>query len=206
MLMKRVFLALLVVVMGMPAMAQENALWRNAFTAGVSYGFNVRDADMDFNGVAINGGYRKFLYCGLFVMPEVSLYWQKYDWETVKYIVAETTGAMANSPMRIEDKSIDRFGVGADVLLGVRIPVKEKVGIDLMVGPYIEYSFAGNDDREIYDYDNFEIRCRFAVGISVLDKISVTATYDVGKTKFMDYHSDKGYRGNIMSVGLGYTF
>lgn len=198
--MKRVFLALLVVVMGMPAMAQENALWRDAFTAGVNYSFNVRDIkEMDYQGVALNGGYRKFLYWGLFVMPEVSLYWQQYD-----YVPNVDCSIGPGIPCNIGNEKLNRFGIGADALLGVRIPIAEKVGIDLMAGPYINWSFVNSGKDYDKKSDSFEIRGRFGLGVSILDKVSVNAFYDVAKTE-IGVGYDKN-RGNIVTVGVGYTF
>lgn len=161
---RRLLLVLLVLIAGLPVVAQENTLWKDGFTAGVGYGFNVRDIKtLDYKGVALSGGYRKFLYSGLFVMPEVSLYWQEYEYEG-----APPGGSLATH-------SLNRFGIGADALLGVRIAVSGKVGIDLMAGPYIGWSFANNRSDYFYgDYDNFEVRGRFGIGMTVLNKIYVT--------------------------------
>ena len=71
--MKRIGLILLGAAMCLPVAAQKSAVWRDSFNAGVNYSLNVGEADIDYNGVAINASYRKFLYWGLFVMPEVSL-------------------------------------------------------------------------------------------------------------------------------------
>lgn len=190
---RRLLLVLLVLIAGLPVVAQENTLWKDGFTAGVGYGFNVRDIKtLDYKGVALSGGYRKFLYSGLFVMPEVSLYWQEYEYEG-----APPGGSLATH-------SLNRFGIGADALLGVRIAVSGKVGIDLMAGPYIGWSFANNRSDYFYgDYDNFEVRGRFGIGMTVLNKIYVNVFYDAAKTKFTDNGRN---RGNIMSVGIGYSF
>ena len=50
--------------MCLPVAAQKSAVWRDSFNAGVNYSLNVGEADIDYNGVAINAGYRKFLYGG----------------------------------------------------------------------------------------------------------------------------------------------
>ena len=196
-------------LMCLPVAAQVNALWRDAFTAGVNYSFNVRSIkDLDYNGVAVGGGYRKFLYWGLFVMPEVSLYWQKYDWSQLVSYDAAANSQSSYEPFYL-DNALNRFGVAADVLVGVRIPIKDKVGIDLMAGPYIGWSFANNEDSGFSNYssyDDFEVRCRFSAGVSILDKFTVTVSYDAGKTKFIDIPIGAENRGNIMSVGVGYTF
>ena len=147
--------------MCLPVAAQKSAVWRDSFNAGVNYSLNVGEADIDYNGVAINAGYRKFLYGGLFVMPEVSLYWQQYKYEyTAVYDYApyppgsgiETPPHQNYSERRKE--SLDRFGIGADALVGIRVSIVEKVGIDLMAGPYIGWSFANNVDG--FDF----LRCR----------------------------------------------
>ncbi len=79
-----------------------------------------------------------------------------------------------------------------------------------MVGPYIGWSFANNEDDGFSynsDYDNFEVRCRFSVGVSILDKFTVTASYDAGKNRFMrPAQENTENRGNIMTIGVGYTF
>ena len=187
--MKRIILILMGVAMCLPVAAQERSrLWNDSFNAGVSYSTNVlNEKEMDYRGVALNFGYRKFLYYGLFVMPEASIYWQKYDY--FPEVDAVTPPGIMH-------------------LLGVRISMAEKVGIDLMAGPYIGWSFVNKEDYFFdEDYDNFEVRGRFGVGVSVLDKVYVNAFYDVGKKKFIKegslYHNN---RGNIVTVGVGYTF
>ena len=88
---------------------------------------------IDYNGVAINASYRKFLYWGLFVMPEVSLYWQQYKYEyTVPYDYAPyppgsgiETPPPQKSPEHRKD-ALDRFGIGADALVGIRVSIVEQ--------------------------------------------------------------------------------
>ena len=190
---RRLLLVLLVLIAGLPVVAQENTLWKDGFTAGVGYGFNVRDIKtLDYKGVALSGGYRKFLYSGLFVMPEVSLYWQEYEYEG-----APPGGSLATH-------SLNRFGIGADALLGIRISIAEKVGIDLMGGPYINWSFVNSGEDYDKKSDSFEIRGRFGAGVSILDKVYVNAFYDVAK-KVIGVGYDNN-RGNIVTVGVGYTF
>ena len=212
--MRRIGLILLGMAMCLPVAAQKSVVWRDSFNAGVNYSLNVGEADIDYNGVAINAGYRKFLYWGLFVMPEVSLYWQQYKYEyTAVYDYApyppgsgiETPPHQNYSERRKE--SLDRFGIGADALVGIRVSIVEKVGIDLMAGPYIGWSFANNVDGFDGEFDNFEVRGRFGVGVSVLDKVYVNAFYDVGKKKFIkEGNWNYNNRGNIVTVGVGYTF
>ena len=76
----------------------------------------------------------------------------------------------------------------------------------MILWAFIGWSFANKEDGFSYDYDNFEVRGRFGVGISVLDKIYVNAFYDVCKKKFIDDNSYHNNRGNIVTVGIGYTF
>lgn len=119
--MKRIVLMLLGVAMSLPAVAQENALWNDAFNISANYSFNVRSVkkDLDYKGVALSGGYRKFLYWGLFVMPEVSLYWQRYQWSYLG--TSYEGGYIENMPPYFEENSLNRFGAAADVMLGVRV-------------------------------------------------------------------------------------
>lgn len=205
--MKRIILMLIGVAMCLPVAAQERSrLWNDSFNAGVSYSTNVlNEKTMNYRGVSLNFGYRKFLYYGLFVMPEASIYWQKYDCFS-ELNAATPPGIMHSAPK--EKSKLNRVGLGIDALLGIRISMAEKVGIDLMAGPYIGWSFVNKEEHYFdEDYDNFEIRGRFGVGISVLDKVYVNAFYDVGKKKFINegnfYHNN---RGNIVTVGVGYTF
>ena len=202
--MKRIILILIGAAMCLPVAAQKSRLWNDSFNAGVSYSTNVlNEKEMDYKGVALNFGYRKFLYYGLFVMPEASIYWQKYDYFPEVDAVTPP-GIMHSAPK--EKSKLNRAGLGIDALVGIRISMAEKVGIDLMAGPYIGWSFANKEDGFSYDYDNFEVRGRFGVGISVLDKIYVNAFYDVCKKKFIDDNSYHNNRGNIVTVGIGYTF
>ena len=138
-------------------------------------------------------------------MPEASLYWQKYDCTTER-VSSPYPPDFGDQDTKAEKDKLNRVGLGIDALLGIRISMAEKVGIDLMAGPHIGWSFANKEDGFSYDYDNFEVRGRFGVGISVLDKIYVNAFYDVCKKKFIDDNSYHNNRGNIVTVGIGYTF
>ena len=199
-------MAIATTAMCLPVMAQKrSSLWNDTFNAGVSYSTNVlNEKTIDYRG-ALNFGYRKFLYYGLFVMPEASLYWQKYDCTTER-VSSPYPPDFGDQDSKAEKDKLNRVGLGIDALLGIRISMAEKVGIDLMAGPYIGWSFANKEDGFSYDYDNFEVRGRFGVGISVLDKIYVNAFYDVCKKKFIDDNSYHNNRGNIVTVGIGYTF
>ena len=68
--MKRIILILMGVAMCLPVAAQERSrLWNDSFNAGVSYSTNVlNEKEMDYRGVALNFGYRKFLYYGLLIV------------------------------------------------------------------------------------------------------------------------------------------
>lgn len=58
---RRLLLVLLVLIAGLPVVAQENTLWKDGFTAGVGYGFNVRDIKtLDYKGVALSGAIVSF--------------------------------------------------------------------------------------------------------------------------------------------------
>lgn len=199
--MRRIILILIGVAMCLPVAAQERSrLWNDSFNAGMSYSTNVlNEKEMDYRGVALNFGYRKFLYYGLFVMPEASLYWQQYD-----YFPNVFCAIGPDIPGCGGREKLNRFGIGADALLGIRISIAEKVGIDLMGGPYINWSFVNSGEDYDKKSDSFEIRGRFGAGVSILDKVYVNAFYDVAK-KVIGVGYDNN-RGNIVTVGVGYTF
>lgn len=197
--MKKFLLLLFVAAMALPMTAQENKLWRDSWNINAHYAFETQSEYMDFRGATISAGYRKFLYQGLFVMPEVLLHYQNYD-------ATRTARVEGGSPSRV-DCTIDRFGLGLDALLGVRIPIMEKVGIDLMTGPYIGYSPIKTEswylDKE--SLRDFEFRWRFGIGVSVLDKVSVSAYYDLVSDKLCK-DDETTARSDIFSIGIGYTF
>ena len=197
--MKKFLLLLFVAAMALPMTAQENKLWRDSWNINAHYGFETQSDYMDFNSATVSAGYRKFLYWGLFVMPEVSLHYQYYD-------ATRTALVVGSSPANV-DCTIDRFGLGLDALLGVRIPIMEKVGIDLMTGPYIGYSPIKTEswylDKE--SLRDFEFRWRFGIGVSVLDKVSVSAYYDLVSDKLCK-DDETTARSDIFSIGIGYTF
>lgn len=197
--MKKFLLLLFVAAMALPMTAQENKLWRDSWNINAHYGFETQSDYMDFNSATVSAGYRKFLYWGLFVMPEVSLHYQYYD-------ATRTALVVGSSPSRV-DCTIDRYGLGLDALLGVRIPIMEKVGIDLMTGPYIGYSPIKTEswylDKE--SLRDFEFRWRFGIGVSVLDKVSVSAYYDLVSDKLRK-DDETTARSDIFSIGIGYTF
>ena len=114
-------------------MAQKrSSLWNDTFNAGVSYSTNVlNEKTIDYRGGALNFGYRKFLYYGLFVMPEASLYWQKYDCTTER-VSSPYPPDFGDQDTKSEKDKLNRVGLGIDALLGIRISMAEKVGIDLM--------------------------------------------------------------------------
>ena len=197
--MKKFLLLLFVAAMALPMTAQENKLWRDSWNINAHYAFETQSEYMDFRGAPISAGYRKFLYQGLFVMPEVLLHYQNYD-------ATRTARVEGGSPSRV-DCTIDRYGLGLDALLGVRIPIMEKVGIDLMTGPYIGYSPIKTEswylDKE--SLRDFEFRWRFGIGVSVLDKVSVSAYYDLVSDKLCK-DDETTARSDIFSIGIGYTF
>lgn len=197
--MKKFLLLLFVAAMALPMTAQENKLWRDSWNINAHYGFETQSDYMDFNSATVSAGYRKFLYWGLFVMPEVSLHYQYYD-------ATRTARVEGGSPSRV-DCTIDRYGLGLDAMLGVRIPIAEKVGIDLMTGPYIGYSPIKTEswylDKE--SLRDFEFRWRFGIGVSVLDKVSVSAYYDLVSDKLRK-DDETTARSDIFSIGIGYTF
>ncbi len=197
--MKKLILLLSVMAMALPTTAQENKLWRDSWNINAHYAFETQNKYMDFHGVAISAGYRKFLYWGLFVMPEVSLHYQYYD-------ATRTALVIGSSPSRV-DCTIDRYGLGLDAILGVRIPIAEKVGIDLMTGPYIGYSPIKTESWYLNKESlrDFEFRWRFGIGVSVLDKVSVSAYYDLVNDKLRK-DDETTARSDIFSIGIGYTF
>ncbi len=136
-------------------------------------------------------------------MPELSLNYQQYN----NHISWDANNIY--SSQKLPDKGkLNRAGIGIDALVGIRIPIVEKVGIDLMTGPYGGYSFVNNAD-EYFPSGNlyeFEFRWRFGLGISIFDKYSITATYDLIRpelgTGILEFYK----RRDIFSIGVGYTF
>lgn len=205
--MKKGILLLLITMMALPITAQNNTLWNDGISVGVSYGFNLGKRnlynDYAYKSATVTAGYRKFLYKGFFVMPELSLNYQQYN----NHISWDANNIYSSQKLPEKGK-LNRAGIGIDALVGIRIPIVEKVGIDLMTGPYGGYSFVNNAD-EYFPSGNlyeFEFRWRFGLGISIFDKYSITATYDLIRpelgTGILEFYK----RRDIFSIGVGYTF
>lgn len=200
--MKKTILLLLLVITTWPLAAQESKLWRDSYNIGVSYGLDLQNKDYGYDSFSATFGYRKFLYWGLFIMPEASLYYQKYDFSKAIDVVGNSTSGRTK-----EDKfNLHRFGLNLDAMIGVRVNAFDKIGIDLITGPYLGYTFADKYDWGIPEgCYKWEFRWRLGIGISIQDKVSITTSYDFVNNKL--YKEPSLYRrGNILSIGIGYTF
>ncbi|HIU39266.1 MAG TPA: outer membrane beta-barrel protein [Candidatus Limisoma intestinavium] len=196
------------------AMAGEP--WQNGFSVGVEGNFSITNSDNsnlnnaeafnDFKGTAISGSYTAFLAKGLFVRPQISVYYEDHD--AVKGLAL---GGL--SPETI-DLHASETGVGFAVFAGYRIPAG-KLSVDLFTGPYYsiaidqhetyERLYAGDSaptvSHDMNQFNTSSLRWRFGVGLNVW-RLTISASFDIGVLKI-----DSNLReSNVAGVGIGYNF
>ena len=200
------------------AMAGEP--WQNGFSVGVEGNFSITNSDNsnlnnaeafnDFKGTAISGSYTAFLAKGLFVRPQISVYYEDHD--AVKGLAL---GGL--SPETI-DLHASETGVGFAVFAGYRIPAGQ-LSVDLLTGPYYsvaidqhetyEYQFAGKPSSAVShymdQYNKSSLRWRFGLGLNVW-RLTVGASFDLGLLKVRPDREYSDRESKVVSVGIGYNF
>ena len=203
--MKRIILIAAMGLLALQAAAGEP--WQNGFSVGVEGNFSLANYESmskdvafnDFWGTTVSGSYTAFHWKGLFVRPELSMYYERHAIEML------LGGSYADRD------HVAEMGFGIALFGGYRVPLGAKTSFDLLTGPY--YTIAVNqhetngDDHEFNLYNKSSLRWRFGVGLNVR-RLTIGASFDLGLLKiggFSSSHSDDR-ESNVVSVGIGYNF
>ena len=210
--MKRIIMIAAMGLLALQAAAREP--WRNGFSVGVEGNFSLYDEKEtvfnDFKGTTVSGSYTAFLAKGLFVRPQISVYYEDHD--AVKGLAL---GGL--SPETI-DLHASETGVGFAVFAGYRIPAGQ-LSVDLLTGPYYsvaidqhetyEYQFAGKPSSTVShymdQYNKSSLRWRFGLGLNVW-RLTVGASFDLGLLKVRPDREYSDRESKVVSVGIGYNF
>lgn len=212
--MKRITVFMMAIGLAFSFVAQER--WESHFMAGASAGFTVGSKSndklshreyADYWGTSITGGYKWFVHKGLFILPELSFYYENHDAAGIDGVGASAVdGSMHAS----------ETGFALDAMVGYSIPCSKNNSIDFMTGPYFACAFDQHDTTKITRIDgtteSFHItdlanttsfRWRFALGVNVW-RMTVKAAYDVSVTDLKTGYD--GREHHVLSLGVAYNF
>ena len=184
--------------------------WRNHFGVEASGNFTVGKDNVGefsrFRGVTVGGNYKWFLVKGLFLRPELTVYYENHDESILDF-----SGEMEEHYNQARDGSGNHsteVGIGLATMIGYRIPVSKLISYDFFTGPY--YSVALDQHETLYgrhyinEYNRSSLRWRVGVGVNVW-RIKVGASFDWSLLKLDRKYSDDR-ENNVVNISLGYNF
>ena len=210
--MRRIILIAAIGLLALQAAAGEP--WQNGFSVGVEGNFALYDEKEtvfnDFKGTTVSGSYTAFLAKGLFVKPQISVYYESHSTEAGYWdgVFPETI-----------DHHASETGMGFAVFAGYRIPAGQ-LSVDLLTGPCYsiaidqhetyEYQFTGKPSSTVShymdQYNRSSLRWRFGLGLNVW-RLTVGAYFDLSMLKIENTPwSQNDRESNVVSVGIGYNF
>ena len=206
----------MIAAMGLLALqAAAGEPWQNGFSVGVEGNFALYDEKEtvfnDFKGTTVSGSYTAFLAKGLFVKPQISVYYESHSTETGYW-----DGGPAPETI---DHHASETGIGFAVFAGYRIPAGQ-LSVDLLTGPCYsiaidqhetyEYQFTGKPSSTVShymdQYNRSSLRWRFGLGLNVW-RLTVGAYFDLSMLKIENTPWSQNEReSNVVSVGIDYNF
>ena len=207
---------IMIAAMGLLALqAAAGEPWQNGFSVGVEGNFALYDEKEtvfnDFKGPTVSGSYTAFLAKGLFVKPQISVYYESHSTETGYW-----DGGPAPETI---DHHASETGIGFAVFAGYRIPAGQ-LSVDLLTGPCYsiaidqhetyEYQFTGKPSSTVShymdQYNRSSLRWRFGLGLNVW-RLTVGAYFDLSMLKIENTPWSQNEReSNVVSVGIDYNF
>ncbi len=197
--MKRFFAFVFVLVAGLTvAVAQHN----NHFTVDLNFNKSIKGDDgyaekeLDFWGISATGGYRFYLIKGLYITPEVTLYYEKHK----NQHVSEWTNIDGGHNEIINSDERDwtsEAGLGLGGMMGYNLKCDNLRRIDIFTGPYFDCSFVQKDES----INRPSFKWRFGAAFSI-SRIYIKGSFDLALTNLMDNLGE----ANSYSVGIGYHF
>lgn len=192
----------------------------NHFTADVDYNWSVGDFNneygyrgLDFWGIAATGGYRFYMIDGLYISPQVSLYYENHKLDRIYRDIPwgiDATRSVSINPdegEEISNKSKSHsyeIGFGLGGMVGYNIICGKYRSIDFFTGPYFNCAFK---QEEVYKglkcglYNKPSMRWRFGVAFNFW-RIAVKGSFDLSLT---NQYENLG-EANVVNVGIGYHF
>ena len=196
--MKRILTFVLVIVAGLSvAVAQRS----NHFTVDLNFNKSIKGDDgyeqkqLDFWGISVTGGYRFYLIKGLYITPEVTLYYENHRHEHIyEYIRGSSKQTISYADER---NRTSEAGIGLGGMLGCNLICSDIHSIDIFTGPYFDCSFVQKDDL----INHPSCKWRFGAAFT-FSRIYIKGAFDLSLTNLMDNIGES----NSFTVGIGYHF
>lgn len=200
----------------------------DAFVAG--FGFSTRatgDGERregiatykgGFRKYEVYGAYEKFLWKGLFLMPELSLWYSdNYDDDLYKYSYDPSVDL--NPDLKRGKLSSWQIGGTVSALGAWRQQLFHNFCVDFLTGPRLTINFKGKVKGYGYEFDDFYrtlmFEWRFGVGINILRHWRVGVNFDLRTGRHKDISTGVNGMGwlpgdrilhNSWNFSVGYRF
>ena len=182
------------------------SVYKSGFTVSAGADFSVNQQEfhpeIEFWGTTIAGGYKFMLYKGLFVQPELSLYYENH--KLTQYLGGYPEPG-TGTPRKNEGSHSSEFGFGLSAIAGYSFNCYKSNTLDLFTGPIFNCALEQHENLGGHRIsDNFNaIGWRWQLGARLnINHISVKVAYNWGLSNLNKYAAES----DVVSVGVGYNF
>lgn len=194
--MKRVIFIVLGLLLAMPgAMAFEPRKDGYVMSVNANFGLKVNEFgapdESKYWGLTLTGGYRKYMVRGLYLQPQVSVFFEDHS-QFAAYFDYPGSGDV--------DIYIRRGGLGIGGQAGYTLLASEGNSLEFSTGPYLNCSIF---QKQKFGTDLRRLSLRWRFGLAYfIGRVGIQATFDLSML-----HIVEGYRdANVLSGGLVYRF